>query len=265
MTSRARPELLQGDIVKLHRSRTTVVIIGRSCDLPRERPSHVHVAPVVTSDNVDDVRGWNPRRVRIPAESETTFADMSAAHPVDKRQLPNQPARRGCSSNEHAQQFRREVGRFFSMSSLPDGVNNTVNSLWGELRKRRTKMGHDDIIDQIEDIRVRFTPQCPPEDENTPRSMTLIFVIATGYGEYLVDVPPSVPDDFGVAVDAWNHATTLHEKAAAIDGYCRLLGSKCVTHPPVHDDLGIEVVSSGEFTRDEQLNSYPIRVEAMSG
>lgn len=262
MTSRERPELIQGDIVRVRRRRQ-VVIVGRSCDLPREHPAHVHVAPVVTSDKIEDIRGWNPRLVRIPAESENTFADMSAAFPLDKRRLPDQPERRGCVSEMDAQQFRREVGRFFSMSSLPDGVNDTVSDLWGELRKRRTKTGHEDVIDQIEDIRVRFTPRCPPEDEDTPRSMTLIFVIATGSGEYLADVPTAVPDDFGVAVDAWDDAATLQEKAAAIDGYCRLLASKCTARPPVRD-LEIEIVSSGEFTRDEQMNSYPIRVEAMS-
>lgn len=260
--SRARPGLMQGDVVRIRR-RGTVVIIGRSCDLPRKDPRRVHVAPLTISDHPDDLNGFNPRLVRVPAKDENVFSDMTQAYPVDKRKLPDEPLVRGCRTAAEHQQFRREVGRYFSMSSLPDGVNETVNELWSELRKRRKQQTHAPLIDRIEDIRVRFMPDCAPEDETTPRSMMLIFVISSDVGEALDGAPGQTPEDFGKATEAWRDAQTVADQAASIDGYCRLLADKCSPHPPV-TDLDLEITSSSEVTRDQLLNSYPVRVEAMS-
>lgn len=264
---RARPSLLQGDIIAVDDEE--VIIVGRSCDLPRATPTHVHVATVIERDH-DDVgtpahvdRGWDPRLLPIPAGSEDRFVDMRTARPIDKQLLPAHPLSRGCTTADEAQAFRRVVGRYFSMSSLPDGVQHTVNTLWDELRRRRGRGEHPSIWDRIEDIRATFDPDADPADEETEREMMLWFIIESGVGDLLPAQPVAAASDFGEATERFAGATTAAEQALAVAAYCSLLFSKCEPHEPV-TKLGHMTVSSSDFSRDQMIKSYPIRVEAMS-
>lgn len=256
----SRPGLLQGDVVML--DGRPHVIVSRSCDLPRTDPERVVVAPVVESDAATDERGWNVRRVRIPALARK-YAEMSAATSVLKDELPERAQVRGCPDEAAVRQFREDAGRFLSVSSLPKGVNNTVDPLWQHMKTKRNKPGYEPMIGAILDIRVRFHPECAPDDEESPRTMTLIFVADEAVIGELPDVPPAVPKDLGEARDRWLDAKTMEQRASVLDGYCQLLGQRCAPQGPVAE-LEVEVVTNVTFTYADYLASDPIRVEAVS-
>lgn len=183
--SRERPDLLQGHIVDY--SGSPHVIMSRSCDLPRDNPPRVVVAPLLPDPSSDVTNGFDVRRVRVPARPGE-HADLTRAAVVDKSELPQKAAERGCPTAEDARRFREDSGRFFAMSSLPDAVTEIVDPMWKHMKKRRED-GYADMLEAIVDVRVRFRPDAAPEDQETSRSMTIVFIVKESYEGFLPEEP----------------------------------------------------------------------------
>jgi hypothetical protein len=258
--SRKRPDLMQGDIVELDGA--PHVIVSRSCDLPRDDPPRAMVAPLVDDASKEVAKRLDPRRVSLPARPGE-HADMTRARTVDKSELPEVAAGRGCRTADEVRRFREDAGRYLDASSLPAGVNDTVDPMWQHMRKKRDAPGYEEMLEAIKDVRVRFRPDHPPDDGTSDRSMTLIFVIDAVYDELLPEEPAEVPKNFGKARDGWLEAETLADRASALDGYCRLLAERCSAEHPVVE-VDVEVVAETSFSYSEYFASDALRIEALS-
>lgn len=258
--SRERPGLLQGDLVDLNG--TPYVIVSRSCDLPREEPTQVLMAPVTEDPSSEVTRGLDVRRVRIPARPGE-HADMTRVAIVDKSELPQEPSDRGCRTAQETRRFREDAGRFLALSSLPDGVNGTVGPMWKHMKKKRDDAGYAAMLDAIDDVRVRFRPDPDPADETSERSMTLIFVVNAVYDGLLPEEPEPLPADLGKARERWHEAATLPDRAAALDGYCRLLADRCDPQQPVIE-VDVDVVAETSFSYRDYFASDALRIETLS-
>lgn len=258
--SRERPDLLQGDVVELDGA--PHVVVSRSCDLPREDPPRAMVAPLADDPSKEVAKRLDPRRVSLPARPGE-HADMTRAFTMDKSDLPEVAAERGCRTADEVRRFREDAGRYLDASSLPAGVNKTVDPMWQHMRKKRDADGYDEMLDAIEDVRVRFQPDHAPDDTTSDRSMTLIFVIDAAYDELLPEEPVGIPEDFGKARDGWLEAKTLTDRAAALDAYCRLLADRCPPEPPVIE-VDVEVVAETSFSYSDYFASDALRIEALS-
>lgn len=62
---------MQGDLVQVDEE--LVAILSRSCDLPREWPEQVLVAPVIPTDNAQWLRGWDVRRINLPTTTNASL------------------------------------------------------------------------------------------------------------------------------------------------------------------------------------------------
>lgn len=270
---RARPGLLQGDVVVVEGKR--VVVLSRSCDLVRSKPARAVVANMRDTDDKLAHRGWQLRQVRIPG-APGTVADMTTSRSVDKRDLPHAPDVRGCRTAGQARQFQTDVGRAFSVPSHADGFNTTVAPLGDELRKRKYRETDKALMrlsEAIKDIRVEFDPKdLDPADEDTLRECTLSFVV-----DSLYDTDEDV-DEMGLAqeadprdaaakrdkaADEWRAAGTVEEQAAALFAYCIALAGTCTPVAPI-SSIKVEVVPESRFSVERLRQTDEFSIEALS-
>lgn len=262
---------LQGDVIDVDGE--DHVIISRSCDVVQDSAgTSVYVAPVRPDADDWTRRGWRRRRLRVPANQDL-YADLSGIASMAKETVSRSPlVLRGVADPDQSRQFRNDVARFFNVASVPDGVNMTVAPMLAELKKRRGKPGHEDIHRLILQVRARFTAlrdadpfagplqEVAPDDENTPRSMTVIFLLA---GAEPVSTPKREQPRSTVEIaQAW---TDRGERSMPVVAeYCDALMTLV---NEVHDPVGSithDVRAMAEMPTIEFLRSDELEIEQMS-
>lgn len=254
-----RPGLLQGDVVIL--DDVDLVVVSRSCDLPRPQPVHVLVAPLRRDADDHALRGWHPRLVPLPGIDDVVV-DLTLARAVPKRVLPSTPAERGCGTADQARQFARHLGRVLAAPSHPDEVNRVVRPIWEDLRRRWGKEPHTQMGEAILDVRARFDPELDVEAND--RTMTLVFVLSREYGDVAASRHQAHVGSTAEAAEAWTRANTLGGRAEALHRYCEALVARTSPQPPLIAQVEVEVISEHEFSDADLRATDPLRMEAMS-
>ncbi|WP_327038955.1 hypothetical protein [Micromonospora maris] len=165
-----------------------MVIVSQTCDVVREDPALLAVAPVVelpANKAGQAKKGVQPNFVHIPGAGDTWFADLSVVGTVSKSWAAQCSSRRGATSDEESSRFARLVGRKFSRFAFPDDV-----TYWFKPLQSVAQTKHDNIqsaegraFQRVEELRVATAEPW----SKAPHELTLIVILKR-------DVLPEFPD-----------------------------------------------------------------------
>jgi hypothetical protein len=165
------------------------VVISQTCDVVREDPPLIAVAPLIEKPAYEAValrRGSRPSLVHVPNEGDNWFVDLNCVGVLTKRFAGQCPVRRGAVSDAAISRASRLIGRKFSRFAFPDDVVRWFRPLESLADSKHDKPSSAEgrMFQKVDELRV----QTATSWSRPPHSLTLIVILKR-------DALPSFSDD----------------------------------------------------------------------
>ncbi|MEU2620893.1 hypothetical protein ABZ642_22615 [Streptomyces sp. NPDC007157] len=210
------PVLTNDGLVREEPTPEGVVVVTQTCDLVlRKRPT-LHVARIISLNDIDAKparNGRQPNLVHIPELGEKSFADLTFVATLDKSILSQVSARPGVLQIDDVRRFGQRVGRRFSRFAFPDEVVPWLRPLQKIVEGKDGNL--DSPVGWALDHVVSLRLECEEGWKTTPYALTLCVVLNPGViASFEPDELPEFPGD--LAGWLYDNEGNLRRKVAEI-------------------------------------------------